>query len=198
MEKKTLKLQMMIPSLFTVCAFLFGLNGIRLAILGDIKGAIFSIGVSAVLDLIDGRVARMLMANSQFGAELDSLSDVVCFGVAPAFIVLFAQDFYNNFLYLGASFFAVGSLLRLARFNVVQDYPEYYNDFFVGVPTPAGCIIALLPLSFGNAFDILINSTFYSIYLIFIGFLMISNIPTLLPKSIHVSKKFIPFLFLTD
>ena len=63
MEKKTLKLQMMIPSLFTICAFLFGLNGIRLAILGDIKGAIFSIGVSAVLDLLDGRVARMLMAN---------------------------------------------------------------------------------------------------------------------------------------
>lgn len=193
MEKK-LHIYRALPSLFTITAFVFGFNSILLAINGQIKGAIIFILISSLFDLVDGRVARMLDASSKFGAELDSLSDLVCFGIATSLIVLFYTGSSSKILYISIIFFSICSLIRLARFNLDVQPQVYMKSFFMGVPTPSGFLLGVLPISIDFAWGFEINPLYYSIYLIFVGFLMISNLPTPSTKTLKISKSYLPLL----
>ena len=140
----------LLPNLITLLALCAGLTGIRLAIEGKLEWAVYAIVFAAVLDGIDGRVARMLKGTSRFGAELDSLADFVNFGVAPALILYFwGLHELGNVGWIAAMVFAICAGLRLARFNVMIDDPNrpaWAANFFVGMPAPAGAITVLLPI----------------------------------------------------
>ena len=138
------------PNLVTLLALCAGLTAIRLAFENRYGLALAAIVFAAILDGIDGRLARLLKGTSRFGAELDSLSDFVNFGVAPALILYFwgLHDLKSGG-WIAAMVFAICAGLRLARFNVMIDDPDrpaWASNFFVGVPAPAGAIIVLLPI----------------------------------------------------
>src|SRR5262245_43824378 len=139
----------LVPNLITLLALCAGLTSIRLAIEGKLEWAVAAIVFAAMLDGIDGRVARLLKGTSRFGAELDSLADFVNFGVAPALILYFwdLQEL-GHAGWIAAMVLAICAGLRLARFNVMMDDPNrpaWAGNFFVGMPAPAGAITALLP-----------------------------------------------------
>src|SRR6267154_4450285 len=140
----------LVPNLITLLALCAGLTAIRLAIEEKLEWAVAAIVFAALLDGIDGRVARMLKGTSRFGAELDSLADFVNFGVAPALILYFwGLHELGNAGWIAAMVFAIGAGLRLARFNVMMDDPNkplWAGNFFVGMPAPGGAITALLPI----------------------------------------------------
>ncbi|NJM36044.1 MAG: hypothetical protein HC850_16685 [Rhodomicrobium sp.] len=143
-------MRLLIPNMVTLLGLCVGLTSIRMAIEGRFEYALIAIASAAVIDGLDGRMARLLKASSRFGAELDSLSDFVCFGVAPA-VVLYLWGFSSasSFGWIMVLVFALAAALRLARFNVALDdrsKPVWENAFFVGVPVPAGAILLLLPL----------------------------------------------------
>lgn len=148
--RRGIPLRAVIPNAVTALALCSGLTGIRFAISAEWGTALAFIGVAAVLDGLDGRIARSLRAQTRFGAELDSLSDVVAFGVAPAIIVFLWQlREWNPFGWLFALAFAVCMALRLARFNAridAEDQPHKSAGFLTGVPAPAGAGIMLLPI----------------------------------------------------
>ncbi len=178
-----------LPSLFTVGAFVCGFNAINAAVHSNTKIAIIFIFIAGILDLFDGRVARMLGTDSKFGAELDSLSDLVCFGIAGSLSILYYGDAYNSLLFISCCFFSVCTMLRLARFNLNIEYPTYYNNFFIGIPAPAGFMLATMPLCMNFSFpDIALNDTYYAIYLFVISYLMVSTIPTPSTKKIKIQK----------
>src|SRR5919199_1037119 len=147
---KPVPFRVIAPNLITVLALCLGLTSIRLAYEGRLDTAVICIIVAGVLDGLDGRLARLLRGTSRFGAELDSLSDFVCFGVAPA-LVLYGFILYNlrGLGWVVALVFAIASALRLARFNVMIDdptRPDWKRNFFVGMAAPAGAVTALLPI----------------------------------------------------
>lgn len=150
-------LRAVIPNAVTALALCSGLTGIRFAISGEWGVAIAFIGLAAVLDGLDGRIARSLRAQTRFGAELDSLSDVVAFGVSPAIIVyLWVLQAWPRFGWLFALAFAVCMALRLARFNAridAEDQPHKSAGFLTGVPAPAGAGVMLLPILLWLASD---------------------------------------------
>ncbi len=183
-----------LPNLLTISSFIFGFSAIFVAIDGKTTEAVAFLIIASILDLFDGKLARLLGVDSKFGAELDSLSDFLCFGVATALIVLFFQDAYSNILYVGVCFFAVGAMLRLARFNLQIEYPDKYKNYFVGIPTPSAFLLAIFPISISFTFDIHINTIFYSIYLIVIGFGMSSMLPTPSVKNIKIKRIFLPIV----
>lgn len=183
-------LRVLIPNVITLLALCLGLTAIRLAIEERLEPAIIAIVIAAVLDAVDGRVARLLKGTSRFGAELDSLADFVNFGVAPALIL------YSSILnelrsvgWIAALVFAIASALRLARFNAMLDdpaRPEWQKNFFVGVPAPAGALIALLPiylyfvgLPVGG-----VAAPIVAVYTVGAAFLMVSRIPTYAGKTL--------------
>jgi CDP-diacylglycerol--serine O-phosphatidyltransferase len=149
-RKRSVPLRSLIPNMVTLVGLCVGLTSIRMAIEGRYETALGAIALAAVLDGIDGRMARLLKASSRFGAELDSLSDFVCFGVAPA-VLLYLWGFgdVKSLGWIVVLVFSIAAALRLARFNVALDEPGkpiWQSAFFVGVPVPAGAIIVLLPL----------------------------------------------------
>jgi CDP-diacylglycerol--serine O-phosphatidyltransferase len=149
-RRRSVPLRLLVPNMVTLLGLCVGLTSIRMAIEGRFEYALIAIASAAVIDGLDGRMARLLKASSRFGAELDSLSDFVCFGVAPA-IVLYLWGFSaaSSFGWIMVLVFALAAALRLARFNVALDdrnKPVWQNAFFVGVPVPAGAILLLLPL----------------------------------------------------
>ena len=150
-------LRLLIPNLITLFALGLGLTAIRLAMEGSIEWAVSAIAAAAVLDGLDGRIARALKGTSRFGAELDSLADFVDFGVAPA-LVLYVANLHaaKSFGWVAALLFAMACALRLARFNVMidEDQPAWRKIFFVGMPAPAGAIVGLLPIYLHSAFDL--------------------------------------------
>ena len=143
----------MIPNLLTMLGLCSGLTGMRLAMEGRFGAAAVAILVAAVIDGLDGRLARLLKATSRFGAEFDSLADFVCFGVAPAFILyLWSLETWHGYGFMPCLMFAVCMALRLARFNAAIDAPShaaYTYNFFTGVPAPAGAVVVLFPLFVG-------------------------------------------------
>src|SRR3954449_7680855 len=140
----------LVPNLITLLALCAGLTAIRLSVEDKLEWAVAAIVFAALLDGIDGRVARMLKGTSRFGAELDSLADFVNFGVAPALILYFwSLHELGNAGWIAAMVLAISTGLRLARFNVMIDDPNkplWAGNFFVGMPAPAGAITVLLPL----------------------------------------------------
>lgn len=169
-----------------------GLSAVQFALGGQFQAAIAAIAVAAVLDSLDGRIARLLDATSKMGAELDSLADAISFGVAPA-LVLYVWQFEGNRVgWVVALVFAVCIILRLARFNTLLDdteQPPYAKEFFVGVPAPAGGLAALLPLIITlqiNRDGWWNSDALVMVWTIGIAGLLISRIPTLSLKTIKV------------
>jgi CDP-diacylglycerol--serine O-phosphatidyltransferase len=178
------------PNLVTLLALCAGLTGIRMAFEDRYGLALAAIVFAAVLDGIDGRLARLLKGTSKFGAELDSLSDFVNFGVAPALILYFwGLHDLKSAGWIAAMAFAICGGLRLARFNVMSadpDRPAWAANFFVGVPAPAGAIIVLLPIY--AAFLGLPRSPFLTwltlAYTLVIAALMVSRLPVFSGKRV--------------
>jgi CDP-diacylglycerol--serine O-phosphatidyltransferase len=144
----------LIPNILTMLGLCAGLNGMRFAVDGRFQAAAAALLISAFVDGLDGRIARMLRGSTRFGAEFDSLSDFVCFGVAPSFLLYFwALKDGNRYAFLPCMLFTVCMALRLARFNAnldgAEDTPKYASNFFTGVPAPAGAGLALFPLFLG-------------------------------------------------
>lgn len=143
----------LVPNLMTLVGLCAGLTAIRFGLEGRFGAAAVAITVAAAIDGLDGRLARMLKATSRFGAEFDSLSDFVCFGVAPALILyLWSLQRAGAYGYTPCLMFAVCMALRLARFNAAMEgapRPAYAYSFFTGVPAPAGAGLALFPLFLG-------------------------------------------------
>src|ERR1700674_1834683 len=140
----------LVPNVITLLALCAGLTAVRLAIEGKLELSLAAIVLAAVLDGIDGRIARLIKGTSRFGAELDSLADFVNFGVAPALILYFwGLHELRSAGWIAALVFAICAGLRLARFNVSTDDPNrpaWASNFFVGMPAPAGAITVLLPI----------------------------------------------------
>ena len=186
---KPVPFRMIAPNLITLVALCLGLTAIRLAYENRLEPAVIAIVVAALLDAVDGRVARLLKGTSRFGAELDSLADFVNFGVAPALIMYgFILHEARAIGWVAALIFAIAMALRLARFNAMLDdptRPDWKKDFFVGVPAPAGAGTVLLPiyLSFLGV-PIGPSATPAVIaYVIVIAMLMVSAVPTYSGKT---------------
>lgn len=186
----------LIPNLITVLAVCFGLSGLRFALAGKWELAVVMIVLAAVFDALDGRMARLLRAQSRFGAELDSLSDFVSFGVAPGVIVyLWALQPMGNFGWMAALFYATCCMLRLARFNtrLDDDKPAFAYNYFTGVPAPAGAGLALLPmmLAFQTGLDLTVFPPVVAIWLVLVGLLMVSQLPTFSFKRMKVPQRMV-------
>src|SRR5687768_14018430 len=182
----------MIPNAITLLALCFGLTGVSLAIGGEWEKGIGSIVFAGVLDGFDGRIARLLRAQSRFGAELDSLSDNIAFGTAPALIVfLWSLQTAPRFGWIAALALAVCCALRLARFNAridAAEQPHKSAGFNTGVPAPAGAGLAFVPIYLwlitGN--DVFRQWPLVMAWTLFIAMLMISSIPTYSWVSIRI------------
>ena len=194
--------RVLIPNIFTLVGLCAGLTAIRMGIEHRWDLAVAALVFAAVLDGIDGRVARLLKASSRFGAELDSLADFVNFGVAPAIIVFsWALGDLRSLGWIAVLVFAVCSALRLARFNVsldATDTPAWKSAYFVGVPAPAGAIILLLPIYVQDLGLSLPSLTpFVLVYTLVIALLMVSNVPTFSGKLIgqRIPREYVPPVF---
>ena len=186
---RQIPLRVVAPNLITVLAVCAGLTGIRLAFEHRFELAVAMVLLAALLDGIDGRIARLLQGASKFGAQMDSLADIVNFGVAPA-LVLYAYLLggAGAFGWIAALIFAVACGLRLARFNVMledDDAPAWKGDYFVGVPAPAGALLVLLPVYLGFlGMPLCISAALpASIFTVLVGFLMVSQVPVYSGKS---------------
>ena len=181
-----LTLRAMVPNAITAAALCVGLTGIRFAIAGEFERSVQLVILAGLLDGIDGRAARLLKAQSRFGAELDSLADSISFGVAPALIIyLWTLQSLPRLGWFAALAFAICCVLRLARFNAridMDDQPHKSAGFLTGVPAPVGAGLAFLPLYLWLASgqeELFASPIFVGIWMVLIAFLMISNVPTL-------------------
>jgi CDP-diacylglycerol---serine O-phosphatidyltransferase len=184
-------LRVLIPNLVTLLALCLGLTAIRLAIEGRFDAAVYAILIAALLDGIDGNLARYLKGTSRFGAELDSLADFVNFGCVPALVLYFwiLKDL-KSLGWIVCLVFAIAMVLRLARFNVMLDdptRPEWKKSFFVGMPAPMGAACVLLPLYLSLA-GVLPGFTglpvLVLLFTLLIAFFTISTIPTVSSKKL--------------
>lgn len=181
-------LRTVLPNAVTALALCSGLTGIRFAILGNWEAAVLMVLAAAVLDGIDGRIARLVRGESRFGAELDSLSDAISFGVAPALILyLWSLSNLGRFGWLVALLHALFCALRLARFNAQIDLveqPHKSAGFLTGVPAPAGAALALTPvyLWLWTGEDLARAPAAIAVWTVFIAILMVSSVATFGPK----------------
>jgi CDP-diacylglycerol---serine O-phosphatidyltransferase len=188
------------PNLITLLALCAGLTAVRLSVEGKLEWAVAAIVFAALLDGIDGRVARMLKGTSRFGAELDSLADFFNFGVAPALLLYFwGLQELGNAGWIAAMVFAICTGLRLARFNVMIDDPNkpaWAEKFFTGVPAPAGAIAVLLPVYvyFLGMPRLAFVAPVTLVYTLAIAFLMVSRLPVFSGK--RVGKRIAPEMVL--
>ena len=182
--RNKIPLRMVVPNFFTVLSLCAGLTAIRMAIEARPDMAIALIVVAALLDGVDGRLARALKAQSKFGAELDSLADFVNFGVAPAVLVFVwgLGGLPQGFGWIVALVFALAMGLRLARFNSLIDVekPKWQANYFTGIPAPAGAIAVLLPLYLHGLglFDVRAWPWLIALYMLTVAALLVSTIPT--------------------
>ena len=180
-----LTLRAVIPNAITAAALCAGLTGVRFAINLDWDKAVLAVLIAGVLDGIDGRIARLLKAQSRFGAELDSLSDSLSFGMAPALILfMWSLEDLPRFGWFAALAFALSCALRLARFNAridLDDQPHKSAGYLTGVPAPVGALLAFVPLYLwlASGDELFREPVAVAAWLALIAFLMISNIATL-------------------
>jgi CDP-diacylglycerol--serine O-phosphatidyltransferase len=187
---RPIPVRMLVPNVITLLAICAGLTAIRLSTEGRMELAVAAIVFAAVLDGLDGRVARMIKGQSKFGAELDSLADFVNFGVAPGLILYFWQlHDLSNVGWIAAMIFAISGGLRLARFNATMDDPNkpaFAANYFTGVPAPAGAITVLLPVYLAFLDVPRLPSMLLAIYTLVIAFLMVSRLPVFSGKTIRM------------
>lgn len=187
-------MRMLLPNLVTVLAICAGLSGVRLAFEHRFEPAVVMVLVAAFLDGIDGRLARMLKATSRFGAQMDSLADIVNFGVAPALVLYaFLLDRVGPPGWIAALLFAIACGLRLARFNVLDEDEErkssWESEYFVGVPAPAGAGLVLLPvyLNFAGVFEPDRAYAYFAAgFTVLVAFLLVSRLPIWSGKTFNV------------
>jgi CDP-diacylglycerol--serine O-phosphatidyltransferase len=192
---RDLLLLKLLPNFVSILALCAGLTAIRFAIGGNIPMAVLLIGVAAALDGLDGRLARMLKSESAIGAELDSLCDLVNFGVAPALVLyLWGLRPETNLGWIAVLVYAVCCMLRLARFNVgsraVGEAAE--KTSFIGVPSPAGAMLVMLPiyLTFATGNAITVPPVLTSLWMLAVGALMISRVRTPSLKRITIAAEY--------
>ena len=195
------KSRYILPSVLTLVGGCLGISSIKFAMDGNFAFAVLFLVVAAILDALDGRVARLIKGTSDFGKELDSLTDFVSFGIAPAFIVYFWElNKFGKIGWLIVLFFSVCCVLRLARFNLTkfENKDEWKNNFFQGVPSPAGGCLILFPLMFElSNFSNLINLKAITPYfMVIVSVLLISKIPTFSFKKISIKRNMTVFLLL--
>jgi CDP-diacylglycerol--serine O-phosphatidyltransferase len=186
-----LSVNRMVPNVLTLLALCAGMTAIRFAMHGNFERAVFAIIVAGIFDGLDGRIARLLKSTSSFGAELDSLSDFVSFGVAPAAVLyLWTLSRLQALGWAVALFFAVCCALRLARFNTQldADQPAYAAPFFTGVAAPAGAGLVMVPMFLAFEWgDWLFRSPYLSAVVVSgVALLMVSRVPTVSLKRIRV------------
>ncbi len=195
--RRDLALVQLLPNFLTLGAICASMTAVRVAILGDVKFAVGLIMLAAVLDLLDGWAARQLQSESAIGAELDSLADFASFGVAPGLILYFWALHENQGAglpglgWMAVLIYAICCALRLARFNVGNNKPTsdgLEKRFFRGVPSPAGALLAFMPMYFAFMLPEVPTLPLWALalYLIAIGGLMVSRLPTLSFKSVTV------------
>ncbi len=196
-RRRSESINRLIPNALTVMAMAAGLSAIQFGLSGQYPLAAAAILVAAVLDALDGRVARLMDMASDFGAQLDSLSDFVSFGVAPA-VVLFTWTLADasELAWVAVLFYAICCGLRLARFNtsLAEEKPAWALNYFQGVPAPAGAATALLPMmgsfTLGAGME-LASAWLVGAWLVAVGLLMVSTIPTYSAKTVRVPHRFI-------
>ena len=181
----------LIPNLVTLGGLCCGLSSIRFAIDGEFRIAVALLAAAAIIDGMDGRIARLLNSTSNFGAQLDSLSDFLCFGVAPAFVLyIWKLHEVKDIGWAVVLFFTVCCALRLARFNAnLSDEKEpWETKFFTGIPSPAGAMLSLMPIvgSFYMPPTAFQNSWFCIFWVSLMGLMMASRIPTFAAKRIRI------------
>lgn len=196
-DGEVIGLHRMVPNIMTLTALAAGLTSIQLAFNGQWGGAVIAIVIAAVLDAMDGATARLLKAQSDFGAQLDSLSDFLAFGVAPVMMLYMwiLQD-AGKIGWIAMIVYAACMAMRLARYNVGtgKPVPAWKKGFFQGVPAPAGAGIAMLPVfiwlqSPATFDDLAFANWLVGIWVLIVAALMISRIPTWSSKLIRVPKK---------
>ena len=196
-EKKNARV--ILPNMLTLIGVCIGLTSIRFALDEKYEFAIIAIIIAAVIDGLDGRIARLIKGTSKVGKELDSLTDMISFGVAPAFIMFFWKlNTLERFGWLLCLVYVICVALRLARFNVNSNQePSWKDNFFEGVPSPAGGILVLTPLIVSlSGFDYInINyDLIVPIFFVITSFLLISKFPTYSFKKIVIPRKTTIFL----
>src|SRR5258708_29231219 len=189
-----LSLTRLIPNILTLLALCAGMTAIRLALTGKFESAATAIIIAGILDGIDGRIARLLKGTSPLGAQLDSLSDFVSFGVAPAVLLyIWTMQTLQSLGWAIVLLFGVCCALRLARFNtqIGADLPPYAYNFFTGVPAPAGAGLALIPMlaQFEFGWDGFRAPWFGAVVLAATAALMVSRVPTFSMKRIHIPRE---------
>ena len=193
------KARMLLPNMLTLIGVCIGLSSIKFALDKKFELAIVAIIFAALIDGLDGRIARLIKGTSKVGKELDSLTEVISFGVAPSFIMYFwSLNNLGKFGWLLCLIYVVCVALRLARFNVnSNEEPSWKDNFFEGVPSPAGGILVLMPLIFSlSGFDFLIISynVLVPVFFISVSFLLISKFPTYSLKKIIIPRRMTVFL----
>lgn len=192
----------LLPNAITVLALCAGLSSVQFALSGKYAAAVLAVGVAALFDSLDGRLARLLDATSRIGAELDSLADAVSFGVAPALVIYIWGLSGQRAGWTVALVFVVCVVLRLARFNTLLDNterPPFTREFFVGVPSPSGALLALLPLvvTLHQGDGWWSSPLAVSVWTVLAALLMVSRIPTLSMKTVRVPPRaIVPMLVL--
>jgi CDP-diacylglycerol--serine O-phosphatidyltransferase len=188
------KTRYLLPNILTLGGVCLGISSIKFSIDGNYNLAVTLILFAAILDALDGRIARLIKGTSEFGKELDSLTDFVSFGIAPVFVLYFWE--LSNYGKLGWAItliYSVCCVLRLARFNLtkVDENQEWKKNFFEGIPSPAGGLLILMPLIYDlTDLNIGFNIKILTPYLtIAIAILLVSKIPTLALKKISISPK---------
>ena len=204
-QKKNLKLvsnkktRVILPNTLTLIGVCIGLSSIKFALDAKFELAIIAVIFAALIDGLDGRIARLIKGTSKVGKELDSLTDVISFGVAPAFIIYFWHlNNLGKFGWLLCLIYVVCVTLRLARFNVSSnEEPSWKDNFFEGIPSPAGGILILMPLIYNLSEFTFINFNIKLIVpflFVIISFLLISKLPTYSLKKIIVPRSLTIFL----
>ncbi len=195
------KARMILPNAITLIGVCIGLTSIKFALDGKFALAIVAILFAALMDALDGRIARLIKGTSKMGKELDSLGDVISFGVAPAFIMYFwSLQYLEKLGWFVCLMYVVCVALRLARFNVNSDEESSWKDnFFEGVPAPAGGIIVLMPLviSFSGLEEFFFKINYdlmVTVFFILVSILLISTVPTYSFKRIVIPRAMTKFL----
>lgn len=189
---KTISIRTIIPNLVTIASICAGLTGLRYAFEGQFDMAIFMVLLAALLDGLDGRIARLIGGTSQFGAELDSFADSGNFGMVPALMLYFyALKDLGTLGWIMVLTFVVAMILRLVRFNISlddEDAPTWTKNYFHGVSAPFGALLVMLPIYLGNVGITWFSDTplYLWLYMLFIALLLVSRIPTFSGKMTKI------------
>jgi CDP-diacylglycerol--serine O-phosphatidyltransferase len=207
MEQKKFKIveskktRYILPNILTIAGVCLGISSIKFSLDLNFNMAVIFITLAAILDALDGRIARLIKGTSDFGKELDSLTDFVSFGIAPAFIIYFWElNKYGKIGWAITLIYSVCCVLRLARFNLTKFKPEesWKQNYFEGVPSPIGALLILSPLVLELiSFNFLANKNYFiPVFTIIIAVLLISKVPTYSFKNIKIKPTLTVFILL--